>query len=51
MEGIDSELDALVGYIKSKDVPQYPFSLVGNESSNQTDEEYREAVKKVFNIA
>ena len=46
IEGIDSELDALVGYIKSKDVPQYPFSLLGQESSNQTDDEYREAVKK-----
>ena len=46
LEGIDSELDALVGYIKSKDVPQYPFSLVGNESSNQTDDQYRKAVEK-----
>jgi anthranilate synthase component 1 len=46
IEGIDSELDALVGYIKSKDVPQYPFSLLGQESSNQTDNEYIEAVKK-----
>ena len=46
MEGMESELEALVGYIKSKDVPQYPFSLKGEESSNQTDDQYREAVKK-----
>jgi anthranilate synthase component 1 len=46
MEGIESELDALVGYIKNKDVPQYPFTLIGQESSNQTDDQYREAVKK-----
>ncbi|MEY4332546.1 MAG: hypothetical protein RLZZ196_1284 [Bacteroidota bacterium] len=46
LEGIESELAALIGYIKSKDVPQYPFSLVGKESSNQTDDQYREAVKK-----
>ena len=46
MEDMESELDALVGYIKSKDVPQYPFSLKGEESSNQTDDQYREAVKK-----
>jgi anthranilate synthase component 1 len=46
MEGMESELDALVGYIKSKDVPQYPFSLKGEESSNQTDDQYRDAVKK-----
>ncbi len=46
LEGVESELAALIGYIKSKDVPQYPFSLVGKESSNQTDDQYREAVKK-----
>ena len=46
LEGIDSELEALVSHIKSKNVPQYPFSLVGGESSNLTDEAYREAVKK-----
>ena len=46
LQGIPSELSALIGYIKSKDVPQYPFSIVGVESSNQTDEAYREAVKK-----
>ena len=46
IEGVPSELSALIGYIKSKDVPQYPFSIVGTESSNQTDEAYREAVKK-----
>ena len=46
LEGVESELVALIGFIKSKDVPQYPFSLVGKESSNQTDDQYREAVKK-----
>ena len=46
LEGIDSEYDALLGFIKSKDVPQYPFSIKGEESSNLTDEQYREAVKK-----
>jgi anthranilate synthase component 1 len=46
IEGIPSEFDALVSNIKSKDVPQYPFSLNGSESSNYTDEQYREAVKK-----
>lgn len=46
LEGLDSELEALMGYIKSKDVPQYPFKSVGAESSNLTDEQYREAVEK-----
>jgi anthranilate synthase component I len=46
IDGIDSELDALVSCIKNKDVPQYPFSIVGIESSNYTDEAYRAAVQK-----
>jgi hypothetical protein len=46
IEGIDSELDALVSCIKNKDVPQYPFSIVGAETSNYTDEAYRVAVQK-----
>jgi anthranilate synthase component 1 len=46
IEGVPSELSALIGYIKSKDVPQYPFSIVGPESTNQTDESYKEAVEK-----
>jgi anthranilate synthase component 1 len=44
--GIASDYNALVSYIKSKDLPQYPFSIKGEESSNFTDEGYREAVKK-----
>ena len=46
IEGIDSELDALVSCIKNKDVPQYPFNIIGTESSNYTDEAYRAAVQK-----
>ena len=46
LDGIDSEYDALLGFIKSKDVPQYPFSIKGVESSNLTDQQYREAVQK-----
>ena len=46
IDGIDSELDALVSCIKNKDVPQYPFSIVGAETSNYTDEAYRVAVQK-----
>ena len=46
LAGIVSEHEALVSFIKSKDVPQYPFSIQGGETSNLTDDEYREAVKK-----
>jgi anthranilate synthase component 1 len=46
IEGIDSQYEALISLIKSKDVPQYPFSVVGTESSNLTDEAYRANVEK-----
>ena len=46
IQGVDSELVALLSFIKSKDLPQYPFSIVGEESSNYTDEAYRAAVQK-----
>jgi anthranilate synthase component I len=44
--GIASDYNALVSYIKSKDLPQYPFKAIGEESSNLSDDAYREAVKK-----
>jgi anthranilate synthase component 1 len=46
IQGIDSELGVLLSYIKSKDVPQYPFSVVGAETSNYSDAAYRLAVEK-----
>jgi len=46
LAGIESQYDVLLSLIKSKDVPQYPFSIQGVESSNLTDDEYRDAVKK-----
>ncbi|MEO8403854.1 MAG: anthranilate synthase component I family protein [Chitinophagaceae bacterium] len=44
--GVDSELDLVESLIRSKDVPVYPFAVAGAETSNMTDEEYREMVKK-----
>jgi anthranilate synthase component 1 len=44
--GIESEADLLESLINSKDVPVYPFKAAGEESSNQTDEQYIEMVKK-----
>ena len=46
LAGIVSEHEALVSFIKSKDVPQFPFKIQGTETSNLTDEAYRDAVKK-----
>ena len=44
--GIDSELEVLLSYINSKDVPQYPFAIAGEERSNLTDEGYIQMVEK-----
>ena len=44
--GIESELGTVVGLIKSKDVPVFPFQRKGEESSNLTGDEYVEIVKK-----
>ncbi|MDP4262646.1 MAG: anthranilate synthase component I family protein [Bacteroidota bacterium] len=44
--GLESELPALESIIYSKDVPVYPFKTNGAETSNMTDEDYKEMVKK-----
>ncbi len=44
--GIESELDVVESLIKSRDVPMFPFAAKGEETSNFTNEEYMEMVKK-----
>jgi anthranilate synthase component 1 len=44
--GIKSEIEIVESLIRSKDVPVYPFTTSGDESSNMTDEDYREMVRK-----
>ncbi len=44
--GIESEQAVVESLIRSKDVPVFPFAIKGNESSNVTDEQYIEMVKK-----
>lgn len=44
--GIESELPVVEGLIRNKDVPVFPFLRKGEESSNTTDEQYREMVQK-----
>jgi len=46
LAGVDSEYEALLSYIKSKDVPQYPFFIKGTETVNQTDEEFKKVVEQ-----
>jgi len=44
--GIESELPVVESLIYSKDVPVYPFKTKGPESSNMTDDDYKDMVKK-----
>jgi anthranilate synthase component 1 len=44
--GVPSEIDLLEQLIRHKDVPEYPFSLIGDQGSNMTDDDYREMVRK-----
>lgn len=46
VEGIDSDLALVESLIRSKDVPVFPFNLRGEETSNMTDNDYREMVGK-----
>ncbi|HJU46208.1 MAG TPA: anthranilate synthase component I family protein [Chitinophagaceae bacterium] len=46
VNGLESELNILESLIQSRDVPAFPFKVRGSETSNRTDEEYREMVKK-----
>jgi anthranilate synthase component 1 len=47
--GIESELPVVESLIRSKDVPVYPFQPQGEETSNLTDEQYRQIVQKGIN--
>ena len=49
INGIESELPVVESLIRSKDVPVYPFQPQGEETSNLTDEQYRQIVQKGIN--
>jgi anthranilate synthase component 1 len=44
--GVESDLAVVESLIRSKDVPVYPFRAKGTETSNMTDADYIEIVKK-----
>jgi anthranilate synthase component 1 len=46
VRGVDSDLAALESFIYSKDLPVFPFATTAPETSNLTDDEYKEVVKK-----
>ncbi|MEO8769162.1 MAG: anthranilate synthase component I family protein [Ferruginibacter sp.] len=43
--GLESEIENVESLIKNKDVPVFPFSMQGDESSPISDEDYRQMVK------
>ncbi|MDN4166441.1 anthranilate synthase component I family protein [Cytophagales bacterium LB-30] len=45
-EEIGEELDMLLSILRSKSIPEYPFELLGEESSNVSDAEYLDMVKQ-----
>lgn len=49
VSGLESQVDYIESLIKSRDVPQFPFVAVGEETSNITDEQYREMVRQGIN--
>jgi anthranilate synthase component 1 len=46
VNGVESDVAVVESLIRSKDVPVYPFSSKGEESSNMNDDDYKEMVKK-----
>jgi anthranilate synthase component I len=46
LKGIESEVELVESFIKSKDVPAYPFAVVQKETSSLKDEEYMDIVRK-----
>lgn len=44
--GVESEVSVVESLIRSKDVPVYPFGAKGEETTNMTDDVYKEMVKK-----
>ena len=46
IKGIESEVAIVESLIKSKDVPTFPFKTAAEETSNLTNEQYIEIVKK-----
>ncbi|MEN9297796.1 MAG: hypothetical protein RLZZ429_109 [Bacteroidota bacterium] len=46
IHGIESEIQVVESLIRSKDVPVYPFRSKGEESSNLSDDAYKQMVKQ-----
>jgi len=46
IDGMESELPVVESLIKSKDIPQYPFAVKGDERSNMSNSDYMNMVEK-----
>ena len=46
VKGLESEVAVVESLIRSKDVPTYPFKRKGEETSNMSDQDYVQMVKK-----
>jgi len=46
IEGLEGDTEVIEHLIRSRDVPEFPFEANGEESSNLTDDEYLDMVKK-----
>lgn len=44
--GLESGTEEVESLIRSKDVPEYPFNTINGETSNMSDEDYRQMVAK-----
>ena len=46
IEGIPSDVEGIERLIRSKDVPEFPFHAQGQETTNLTDDQYRDMVQQ-----
>jgi anthranilate synthase component 1 len=46
IQGLESDTEAIESLIKRKDVPEYPFEIQSSETSNMTDDDYKQMVQK-----
>jgi len=44
--GLESEIDIIESLIRSRNVPEYPFAIKGEETSNMTNADYMQMVEK-----
>jgi anthranilate synthase component 1 len=46
IDGVESDVNMVESLIRSKDVPEFPFAMKGEETSNMSNEDYKAMVQK-----